>query len=429
MYTGITYGWRNIENGKMYIGYHKTTELDDGYIFSTEDEDANKAWEYGKLQRHILFKGDQSVAITLENFLLKEVNAIKNAQFYNLSVGGGVGCVTDFSNLTLKTKMVGLDWVKGIDPKPVTAVSKVDKVEMQQLKDDIAASKYAVHQYECVNVIYNLLRIQVRENIEEIDNMEDIAEKMKDNPAKAREHISPVIIVVFPDGSKKIVDGNNTIGAAHKAKWKEVPAIYINSSEFKDKLCNMKWFGYAMNHADKIKKPNSKNDLRKAIIDFTDTHPDLEIGTEDFKEAFKDAYGQFWTTKRIAATIATVKSNLETWEHIKNNNFKVYSDDELKEIVFNLETEFPDKAIISSSISSCYNSGIGGIMNKMGGKGDDCWEAMMVISYRSMDDYKRGSEYLDKLTKAKKRLHPEATLEIKILEPFNGFNGLQTTTK
>jgi hypothetical protein len=65
-------------------------------------------------------------------------------------------------------------------------------------------------------------------------------------------------------------------------------------------------------------------------------------------------------------------------------------------------------------------------MNKMGGKGDDCWDAIMVISYRSMDDYKRGVEYLDKLDKAKKRLHPNANLEIKILDPFNG---LQTTTK
>lgn len=426
MYTGITYGWRNIENGKMYIGYHKTTEVDDGYVFSTGDEEANNAWEYGKLRRHILYKGDQSIAITLENFLLKHVDAIKNSQFYNRSVGGGVGCVTDFSNLTSDVKEVGLKWIDGLDPQPKTAVSKVDKADMQQLKDDINSGKYAIHPQESVQEVYKLERIQVRENLEEIDHMEEIAEKMKDNPAKAREQISPVIIVVFPDGSKKIVDGNNTIGAAHKAKWKEVPAIYVNSSEFKDKLCNMKWFGYAMNHAEKIKKPNSKNDLRKAIIDFTDTHPDLEIGTEDFKEAFKDAYGQFWTTKRIAATIATVKSNLETWEQIKNNNFKVYSDDELKQIVSDLERTNLDTAIISSSISSCYNSGIGGIMNKMGSKGAWCWEAIMVISYRSMDDYKRGSEYLDKLNEAKKRLHPDVKLELKILDPFNG---LQTTTK
>lgn len=426
MYTGITYGWRNTENGKMYIGYHKTSEVDDGYIFSTEDEEANNAWEYGKLRRHILYKGDQSIAITLENFLLKEVDAIKNKRFYNRSVGGGIGCVTDFSNLTDSVKKVGLDWIEGKDPKYSTAVSKVDKKDIRQLKDDINAGKYHIHPAESVKELYNLPRIQVRENIEEIEHMEEIAGRMKDNPAKARENISPVIIVVFSDGTKSIVDGNNTIGAANKAKWKEVPAIYLNSSEFKDKICNMKWFGYAMNHAEKIKKPNSKNDLRKAIIDFTDTHPNLEIGTEDFKDAFKDAYGEFWTSKQIAATITTVKNNLETWEQIKNNNFKVYSDDELKNIVYNLEISNRGKAIISSSISSCYNSGIGGIMNKMGGMGQDCWDAIMVISYRSMDDYKRGAEYLDKLNEAKKRLHPNVNLELKILEPFNG---LQTTAK
>jgi len=422
MYTGITYGWRNTDNGKMYIGYHKTTEVDDGYIFSTEDEEANKAWQYGKLRRHIIYKGDQSIAITLENFLLKHVNAIKNPQFYNRSVGGGVGCVTDFSNLTEDVKKIGIDWINGIDPKPITAVSKVDKAEIRQLKEDVNLGKYFVHPKESVKEIYNLPRIQVRENLEELEHMESIAERMMDDPAKARLNVSPVIVVVFSDGTKSIVDGNNTIGAAHKSKWIEVPVVYLNSSEFKDKLCNMKWFGYAMNHSEKIKKPNSKTDLRKAIVDFTDTHPELEIGTEDFKDAFKDAYGEFWTSKRIAATITTVKNDLETWQQIKNNNFKVYSDDELKDVVSDLEQKFPGTAIISSSISSCYNSGIGGIMNKMGGIGDDCMNAIMVISYRSMDDYKRGAEYLDKLNNAKKRMHPDVKLEIKILEPFNGLS-------
>ncbi len=422
MYNGITYGWRNTDNGKMYIGYHKTTEVDDGYIFSTEDPEANTAWQYGKLRRHIIYKGDQSIAITLENFLLKHVKAIKNPQFYNRSVGGGVGCVTDFSNLTDDVKQVGIDWINGIDPKLTTAVSKVDKAEIRQLKEDVNSGKYFVHPNESVKELYNLPRIQVRENLEEIEHMEQIAERMMDNPAKARENISPVVIVRFTDGTKSIVDGNNTIGAAHKAKWTEVPAVYLNSSEFKDKLCNMKWFGYAMNHSEKIKKPNSKTDLRKAIIDFTDTHPNLQIGTEDFKDAFKDAYGEFWTSKQIAATITTVKNNLETWQQIKNNNFKVYSDDELKQIVVDLETEFPGTAIISSSISGCYNSGIGGIMNKMGGIGHDCWNAIMVISYRSMDDYKRGAEYLNKLNEAKKRLHPDVNLQLKILEPFNGLS-------
>lgn len=422
MYSGITYGWRNIDNGKMYIGYHKTTEVDDGYIFSTEDPEANDAWQYGRLEQHILYKGDHSVAITLENFLLKHVGAIKNPKFYNRSVGGGVGCVRDFSNLTDEIKKVGLDWIDGINPKPTTAVSKVDKEDIRLLKTHIDNGKYVVHPKKSVKEIYSLERIQVRENLEELEHMEQIAARMLDNPAKARENISPVVVVVFPDGTNKIVDGNNTIGAAHKAKWKEVPVVYINSSEFKDKLCNMKWFGYAMNHSEKIKKPNSKTDLRKAIVDFTDTHPELKIGNEDFKEAFKDAYGEFWTSKQIAATITTVKEHLETWEQIKNNNFKVYSDDELKAIVADLESKNPGKAIISASISACYNSGIGGIMNKMGGLGQNCWDSIMVISYRSMDDYRRGTEYLNKLNEAKKRLHPNVNLEIKVLDPFNGLS-------
>jgi hypothetical protein len=85
-YDAITYGWRNIENDKMYIGYHKTNEIHDGYVFSSENEEANLAWSYGLLKRSILYRGKQSVAITLENFLLKFVSAHKNDQFYNQSV-------------------------------------------------------------------------------------------------------------------------------------------------------------------------------------------------------------------------------------------------------------------------------------------------------------------------------------------------------
>ena len=420
----IVYGWRHIKSGKMYIGYHKTAEIYDGYVFSTEDEEANTAWSYGELERHIIYQGDASIAITLENFLLKHVGAIKNPQFYNRSVGGGVGCVTDFSNLTDKVKQLGLDWINGATSKVVRTKSTIDKDILRILKADILAGKYARHEKESTEIIYALERIQVRENLEEVDHMDSIADKMNDDPGAARNNISPIIIVTFPDGSKKILDGNNTIGAAKKSGWLDVPAYYINSSEFKDCLKNMRWFGRLMNHEDKIKKPNSDKDCRKAVMEFVSDNPTLLIGTDDFKEAFIEDNGDFWTKRKIASTITSVKTHLETWEQIKNNNFKVYSDDELKDMVDQLENMNPGKAIISAAISSCYNSGIGGIMNKMGGL--DCWDGIMLISYRSMDDYKKRNEFINKLNKAKKRMHPKAKLQIQILDPFNG---LQTTTK
>ena len=418
-YDAITYGWRNIENGKMYIGYHKTNEEFDGYVFSSEDEEANLAWSYGKLKRSILYHGKQSVAITLENFLLKSVNANKNDQFYNKSVGGGEGCVKDFSNLTDAIKKVGLDWIKGIDPVYKTAKSNVSKAEMRLLCEHVKSGKYRVHKAEKVDVIHKLPRNQVRLNVIEHEHKEAIVERMRDNPANARKNVSPVVVCVHDNGYMEIIDGNHTIDAAHDAGWVEIPVIYINFSEFKFKQDNIDFFGYMMNHEEKIKKPNSKEDLKQAIMRFTHSHNHLTIGTQKFKEAFMDAYGEFWTPKSIAKCIDSVKDHIETLDAMKNRNFKVYSKKELKQISDGYAEKHPGHAVISITSGSCYNAGVGAMANKAGEL--DTWNAIMIVSHRTLNEYnlwkkKGGSE--DKLKAAMKRMHPNLKCKIEVLAAF-----------
>ena len=180
----------------MYIGYHKTNEIYDGYVFSSENEEANLAWSYGLLKRSILYRGKQSVAITLENFLLKSVSAHKNEKFYNQSVGGGEGCVKDFSNLTDEIKKVGLDWIAGIDPVYQTAKSRVNQNDMELLCSHVKSGKYQIHPNEKVKDIFKLPRNQVRLNVIEHEHKEAIVERMKDDPASARKNVSPVIVCV-----------------------------------------------------------------------------------------------------------------------------------------------------------------------------------------------------------------------------------------
>ena len=414
-YNAITYGWRNIKNGKMYIGYHKTSEIDDGYVFSSEDEEANEAWSYGELKRSIIYRGDQSIAITLENYLLKSVQAHKNPQYYNRSVGGGSGCVKDFSNLTSEIIKLGEDWIQGIEPIIETATSNVDTDDIKELKANITNGQYVIHERESVKKLFGLPRNQVRMNVHENEHAEVIAEKMKDNPEKARMHVSPIIIMV-DDGIMQIIDGNHTILAAKLAGWKTIPAIYINSSEFKDKQCNVDYFGYLMNHEEKVKKPNSVNDLKRAIINFNETHEEYELGTEDFKEAFKDAYGEFWSAKQIASNMDSVKNLLATQEEIRKNNFKVYTKNELDSIARDLETKNPATAVISISSSSCYNAGIGAVLNKMGGM--DVWKGIILISYRDVSDWTNRHEHSDKLNEAMKRIHPNAKINVEEVLPF-----------
>lgn len=418
-YEAITYGWRHILTGMMYIGYHKTDEINDGYVFSSENEEANLAWSYGMLKRSILYRGKQSVAITLENFLLKSVSAHKNDKFYNQSVGGGEGCVKDFSNLTDEIKKVGLDWIAGIDPVYQTAKSRVNQNDMELLCSHVKSGKYQIHPAEKVKEIFKLPRNQVRLNVIEHEHKEAIVERMKDNPASARKNVSPVIVCVHENGYKEIIDGNHTIDAAHDAGWLEIPVIYINYSEFKFKQENIDWFGYMMNHDEKIKKPNSKDDLKQAIMRFTNSHDHLPIGTEKFKEAFTDAYGRFWSKKQIAKTIESVKDHLETLEAMKNHNFKVWSKKELKEVTDNLAEENPGYAVISITSGSCYNAGVGAVANKAGEL--DTWNAIMVVSHRTLNEYnfwkkKGGSQ--DKLNAAMKRMNDKLNCKVVVLESF-----------
>ena len=414
-YEAILYGWRNVENGKMYIGYHKTTDVDDGYIFSTEDEEAHLAWSYGKLERTIIHRGKQSVCITLENYILKKEQAHKNPMFYNKSVGGGVGCVKDFSNLTKSVMKLAEDWVAGKVVARQTSSSHVDKDEIKALADDIRNGRYKTLHNERVSSIYALPRNQVRFNFVDNDHVSDIADKMRDNPAKARQNISPVIVMV--DGNhREIIDGNHTIGAAKDAGWVEVPVIYINASEFKNKQANVDYFGYCMNHQEKLKKPNDNQDLKRAIVNFSNTHTDYVLGTEDFKDAFKQAYGEFWTNKQISQSMVSVKKMLETEEQIKKNNFKVYSHRELMNKVKELEIENPGTAVISITSGSCFNAGIGAVLNKAGGL--DTWNGIMLITHRNMHEYQTYKQSKAKLKAAMQRVHSKMKIDIVELPSF-----------
>jgi hypothetical protein len=415
-YEAILYGWRNTENGKMYIGYHKTTDVDDGYIFSTEDEEAHLAWSYGKLERTIIHRGKQSICITLENYILKKEKANKNPMFYNKSVGGGVGCVKDFSNLTKSVMKLAEDWVAGKVATRQTSNSHVDKEEIKTLADDIRNGRYKTLNHERVSAIYALPRNQVRFNVVDNDHVSDIADKMRDNPAKARLNVSPVIVIVYPDGKKEVIDGNHTIHAADEAGWVEVPVIYINSSEFKGKQANIDYFGYCMNHQEKLKKPNDNQDLKRAIVNFCNTHNEYVLGTEDFKDAFKQAYGEFWTNKQISQSMVSVKKMLETEEQIRKNNFKVYSHRELMNKVKQLETENPATAVISITSGSCFNAGIGAILNKAGGL--DVWQGIMLITHRNMHEYQTYKHSKAKLNAAMKRVDPKMKINIVELPSF-----------
>ena len=406
-YEAIVYGWRNIINGKMYIGFHKTEEEFDGYVTSSEDEELKHAWSNGHMRRSIIYRGTQSIAITLENYLLKSIKANKNPDFYNKSVGGGVGCVKDFSNLTESVKLIGEDWIKGIEPEEnLDYVDVADQEITEAIKSRLEAGHYVVYQAP-TKEIFALPKNQIRFNSIEPEHLEDIKDFMRDDPAKARTNISPIIIVVNEKGEKMILDGNHTITAAYEVDWTNVPVIYINSSEFLNKQANYDDFGLLMNHQEKKKKPNSKADLKRGILNLLQT-TGLAIDSTTFKNTALRNLVKYYSKNAIAHNIKSVEKMLREEQEVLKNNFKRYTKKELETIVGDLEAANPKVGVISISSDRCMNDGLGAVLNKMGGM--DVTEGIIVISHRNMTEYKLRKAHTDKLKKAMKPINAKITI-------------------
>lgn len=412
-YNAITYGWRNIKNGKFYIGYHKTNEEWDGYITSSENEELRYAWSNGFLKRTVLYKGSVEKAITFENYILKHVDAIRNPQCYNNSVGGGVGC-QPFDILTEEMKKTADRWLAGKEVNTEKRSGLWNRKLVRSIKFKIEKGHYIVVE-EKTEKIFDLPRNQVRfENIDP-KHVDEIKEHMLD-PSRARKHISPVIIAVQANGDMLILDGNHTVSAAYLAGWTNIPVIYINSSEFEDSQANYDAFGLLMNHQEKVKKPNDKESCKRAIINLINNLGDINIYSQKFREICIAELEPFYSPKRIAKNIDVVLEMLKEEEDIRKHNFKKYTKAEIEYQTEVLEEKYKNLAVISITSDSSYNAGVGAIMNKMGGM--DVWEGLMLISHRNMHEYRRRDEHHQKLLNALKRMHPDCKVDIKYLPCF-----------
>lgn len=412
-YSAITYGWRNIANGKIYIGYHKTNEEWDGYITSSENKEMREAWSNGLLKRTVLYKGTVEKAITFENYLLKKIDAIRNSNCYNNSVGGGVGCssfdIIDEDMIKLADK-----WLAGKSIPVEKQNGLWNRALLKSIKSKIKKGHYLILE-QPTEEIYKLPKNQVRfENINP-QHVDEIKEQMMD-PSRARKFIQPIIVVVKTDGSKMILDGNHTVTAAYLANWTNIPVIYINSSEFEDSQANYDAFGLLMNHQELVKKSNDKESCKRAIINLINNLGDINIYSQKFRDICIQELSFFYSERRIATNIDVVLKLLKEEEDIRTHNFKKYSKKEIEFETEVLERKNPDVAVISITSDSSYNAGVGAILNKMGGM--DTWQGIMLISHRNMHEYRRREEHHDKLKKALDRIHPNCKVKIEYLPAF-----------
>jgi len=421
-HKAFVYGYQNIINGMKYIGYRKSKELDDGYVFSSEDLELRKAWSLGHLRRSILARGSIADMITMERKLLKHVDARRNDNWYNKSNGGGAE-IYDYKLISDEQAKVGIDWINGIEPVEETKVSSLVDIDLvDEIWKDVQEGRYEVIE-ESTELIQSFKHNQVRLVLIDNVHVKRISDYMIHDPVEARKNVSPIIVCVDKHGQKWIIDGNHTSQAIVKAKWTSAPVIYINKSVFLDRQTNINRFGQVANHNPKIKKPSSAEDCQRAIADLYDQelkHKDEEfqlLQGEEFIEQCKIALYPMWTRPQIAKNIQVAINRIKTNAAEATMNFKRYSHSELEKITKEYEdANNGDVAVITVSSGAVYNAGIGAIMNKMGGMG--VWDGIIITHHKGMDEYEKWSSSKKKLKNAMERLHPDANVQYVVLPCF-----------
>jgi hypothetical protein len=419
-FQAFVYGYVNINNGKRYIGYRGSSEIHDGYVFSSEDPELREAWSLGLLRRSILARGTKSHMITMERKLLKYIDARRNDNWYNKSNGGGKDIKT-YTTISDEEAKVGIDWINGIDPVEERNIFDLVDIELvDSIWKDVQEGKYEVIEVP-TDVIKTFKHNQVRLVLLDHAHAEVIADHMMHDPAEARKNISPIIVCVDENGLMWIIDGNHTSKAIVKAGWTSAPVIYINKSVFLNNQSNVDRFGYIANHNPKIKKPNSKSDCQRAIINLymngLAEHDDKEYNLlmgDRFKETCLDAFYPMWTNPQITANLGQARKRIKTDAAEAKLNFIRYSRPELETIC----KKYDDSGVAAVTVTSgtIYNSGIGAIMNKMGGMGVQ--RGVIVTHHNNIDDYDSWSSSELKLKKAMELLHPNVKVEYVVLPCF-----------
>jgi hypothetical protein len=423
---GYVYGWFDIETGKRYIGFRKSADVDDGYIFSSENYELRSAWSLGNLRRSILYFGPAKTAITLERYLLKHVDARRNDMWYNASNGGGgEGGVLDMSIITDEDSKVGIDWINGINPTPkiVDIFKLADKKLAKKILKLVKTGYYTI-QEERIEIIAQFGHNQVRMEMYDPDHVKEIAIQMKTDPTEARKHVQPIVVVVYPDGTKKIIDGNHTSRAIMDAGWTTGPVVYINSSDFDDDDSTIDYYGNLANDKPFKKRGNTPADCQRAIINSyvkkiqgIDDNNFTILQSDKFKRSVTSTYEGIWSRSVISSNLKKAIERIKTDQAIAEMNFQLYSKPDLSAIQKQIEVENPSHAIITVTSGAIYNAGVGGIMNKMGQM--DNWDGIIITHHAGLTDYESWDTYVEKLNASVKRMNPKCNIKVVLLNSFN----------
>lgn len=399
-YDAICYFWYNTDTQDIvYVGYHKTEdEHGDYYTASTENPAFHDLWNKGLLERVVFFKGSVEQCISLEHYMLSLMNAKNNPVMFNETNGGGAGC-----NLKLVSedmKKLAQEVIDGefegeiVEHDELQKIITAEKV-VEKVKTDKGKKYYQVAEVY-VGEIKNMQRIQIRFKRRHNHHVNILSERMS-NPIEARKHINPVVVVVFKNGMKKILDGNHTAEGAIKAKWTTIPVVYVPAEEFNNDFSTMEHFGRVMNQEPVVKEGNSKEDVKRTILSLKEKG--VGFDSSEMKAILHRLYDKEYSTSSLSALISVVRKKFLLDQEGSKYNFYNYDKDELENRTKNFIINNPDYGCISQSADRVIFAGIGGVVNSFRQNSSvSNWnnpKGKIFIHYNNIEDWNKRKD-LDK---------------------------------
>lgn len=271
------YAWRNVNNGKMNIGYKSPNGEEHTYITSLKNMEFWKDYSHGLLKKSILFVGGEkqaNIAKSVEWFALNYAVKTAKDRLYNPGNNANKG---DETLIPKSTKQLIVDYIEGRSEGIPPLNQDQDADFAESLSNRIKNGEFEIHQIPRVE-IERYSRNQVRTKDKVIEHIRNIRTKIMENPEKARKIFGPIVVAVKTSNEKMIIDGNSRFAATEGVVgWEILPVIYINESEFGEtelqRQDNYDLVGLYENRApDEIKEENSWNDLKRNIVNYLVRH-------------------------------------------------------------------------------------------------------------------------------------------------------------
>lgn len=424
---------KNKHNGRIYLGVHRTDESDDGYISSSTCPHFRYDWNNGALKRVELFFGPYKESINLEYQLLSKYDAINNTRFYNKSNGGGA-LVDKHYVVDSQVFDTACEWIDGkrdFEETTAVVIGSYNQEKMIQLKADYRNGLYPTVDL-AIDMLYPLERIQPREELLDLDHVENLASFYK-YPEIARPNMTPIIVSKIGDKLIKIVDGNHRLEAAYKSNWVTIPAVVIDDEIFENVEKNYRDFGLFMNNHQIQVKSNSPSDLEKLIREEANEHQHLAIDSVEFMDMIKLRYGGLgtgktngcWENSLITKKCKKIAEKNLSRELLETKNFIQYSKSKLDKFKGIYKFQYPKIPTITQSIESICNAGFGGITSMMTEEGAS--EGTIIVHYGNRyENWENRSHLIEKFDKQTKNiLAPGLKINLIFLNAFEreGFEG------